>query len=85
MALNLVNILRPQPIDKILTQQPLYKIIRLLTDHPVLLPNLRPLNIELQNIVKHFLNRIPAKGPHSNQYLIRYHPQTPPVDAPVVY
>jgi hypothetical protein len=85
MALNLVNILRSQSIDKILTQQLLYKVIRLLTDHPLLLPNLRPLNIELQNIVKHFLNRIPAKRPHTNQYLIRYHPQTPPVDTPVVY
>ncbi len=85
MALDLVNILCPQSIHKILTQQPLYKVICFFTDHPLLLPNLRPLNIKLQNIVQHFLNRIPAKRPHSNQYLIRYHSQTPPVNTPVIY
>ena len=62
MPLNLLNILRPQPIHKVLTKEAFNKVIRLLADHPLLLADLRPLNSELQYIVQHFLNSVPTEG-----------------------
>jgi len=68
-----------QSLGEVLGQQFFNEIFRY-SRNPVLDSHLRPINIEVMDILYHFLNGIGTKGSGSNEKLISYDAKTPPID-----
>lgn len=84
MPLDFLDPLGPESLTKFHIEQPLDEFPRLRRDHPLAIPNLRPLNPKTEYIIEHLLNRLRPKGLLPNQHLIHNHPQTPPINRLVI-
>lgn len=76
--------LSTQAMHEVFVQQLADEVLGLGRDHSLFISDLRPLDIEVSDVINHFLDGLCAEGTSSNHQLVGHHAKTPPINRKVV-